>query len=62
VGGDSAAITGLGLRVAARGTSLPEPTTSTPERAAGIALIGAAAVLGLAAARRSRDAFPRALR
>jgi len=62
VGGASAASAGLDLQVAAREQPLPPQTTSTPVLAAGIGLIGAAAVLGLTAARRSRGTTPRAPR
>jgi hypothetical protein len=53
VGGLSAAAAGLDLQVAARATSVAQRTTSVPVLAAGLSLIGAAAVLGLVAARRS---------
>lgn len=59
VGGASAASTGLDLQVAARQQPLPPRTTSVPVLAAGLGLIGAAAVLGLTAARRSRGTTSR---
>jgi hypothetical protein len=49
VGGDSAAITGVGLRVAPREAPLPAQTASLPVGAAWMALIGVAAALGLTA-------------
>ena len=55
VGGASEAVAGLELQVAARSVPVVEQTTSTPVLAAGLGLIGAAAVLGLTAARRARD-------
>jgi hypothetical protein len=54
VGGASEAVAGLELQVAARSVPVVEQTTSTPVLAAGLGLIGAAAVLGLTAARRTR--------
>jgi hypothetical protein len=54
VGGLSDATAGLHLQVAARSQPLPEQTTSAPVLAAGMALICAAAALGMTAARRSR--------
>jgi hypothetical protein len=54
VGGLSDATAGLHLQVAARAQPVPEQTTSVPVLAAGIALICAAGVLGLTAARRWR--------
>jgi hypothetical protein len=53
VGGQSAASAGLDLQVAARAQPVAE-RTSLPVFVAGTALIGAAGVLGLMAARRSR--------
>jgi hypothetical protein len=54
VGGISSATAGIDLQVAARSQPVIEPTTSVPVFAAGVGLIGAAGVLGLMAARRSR--------
>jgi hypothetical protein len=54
VGASSSASAGLDLQVAARTQPLAEQPTSVPLLAAGIGLIGAAGVLGLLAARRSR--------
>jgi len=54
VGASSSATAGLDLQVAARAQPLTERTTSGPVLAAGFGLIGAAGVLGLLAARRSR--------
>ena len=62
VGGASAASAGLDLQVAARQQPLAPHTTSVPVLAAGTGLIGAAAVLGLTAARRSRGTTSRAPR
>jgi hypothetical protein len=59
VGGSSAATAGLDLQVAARARPVPEQTTSVPLLATGFTLIGAAVLLGLMAARRSRGPDPR---
>ena len=54
VGGSSAATAGVDLQVAAREQPLAEETTSAPAMTAGLTLVGAAGLLGLLAARRSR--------
>jgi hypothetical protein len=58
VGASSSAVAGLDLQVAARSVPVTEQATSVPVLAAGIALIGASAALGLLAARRSRGHQP----
>jgi len=54
LGGESAALAGLDLQVAARTRPVAEPTGSPAVVAAGLALVGAAGTLGMAGARRSR--------